>query len=443
MNTITKADIDKFTAKGLKFYINNALITSNATLKGTLKFVANSNTVINSAKIRDWDGFDKNFTITSDKKTATFTTASGTEYEVPTVETPSTSTPPVDPYLNAVKQSDIDSYTAKNVVLYVNDVIAKDGTKLTGKLKFVANSGYLVENAVIRDLDGFSNNFVLTGDSKTATFTTVTGTQYSAPTISTVMETKEVKGLNAVYELTADLLRTFTAKRFVGFNGQNATDYGRYILGLIELPFKVPSQYVKGKQNIQLGGYDTGVNADLLNIDKITLDLGEITIPLKFNNSLDFQNVTGVLYLPYSPPITIEPKYFVGQKLRVEYIINMYNGECIINIYSTKTNGVIIRQNIDLNIAIPFAQIETNPTINSPSNIKIGGFNGLKQPYIEVLRNDVILSNGFFTIPVLAEKPLQGEKGFIQVNEVNLQVNATDSERENIISLLNKGVIIK
>ena len=441
MNTVTKADIDRFTAEGLEFYINNVLVTGNATLQGTLKFIANSNTVINSAKIRDWDGFDNNFTISSDKKTATYKTDSGTEYEVPTVAT--SSTVPIDPYLNAVKQSDIDNYTAKNTVLYVNDVIATNGTKLTGVLKFVANSGYLIENAVIRDLDGFSNNFVLSGDSKSATFTTVTGTQYSAPTVETVMETKEVKGLNAVYELTPDLLRTFTAKRFVGFNGQNETDYGRYILGLIELPFKVPSQYVKGKQNIQLGGYDTGVNADLLSIDKITLDLGEITIPLKFNNSLDFQNVTGVLYLPYSPPITIEPKYFVGQKIGVEYIINMYNGECIINIYSTKTNGVIIRQNIDLNIAIPFAQIETNPTINSPSNIKIGGFNGLKQPYIEVLRNDAMLSNGFFTIPVLDEKPLQGETGFLKIDEIKLNVNAHDNECENIISLLTKGVIIK
>ena len=441
MNTVTKADIDKFTAEGLEFYINNVLVTGNATLQGTLKFIANSNTVINSAKIRDWDGFDNNFTISSDKKTATYKTDSGTEYEVPTVAT--SSTVPIDPYLNAVKQSDIDNYTAKNTVLYVNDVIATNGTKLTGVLKFVANSGYLIENAVIRDLDGFSNNFVLSGDSKSVTFTTVTGTQYSAPTVETVMETKEVKGLNAVYELTPDLLRTFTAKRFVGFNGQNETDYGRYILGLIELPFKVPSQYVKGKQNIQLGGYDTGVNADLLSIDKITLDLGEITIPLKFNNSLDFQNVTGVLYLPYSLPITIEPKYFVGQKIGVEYIINMYNGECIINIYSTKTNGVIIRQNIDLNIAIPFAQIETNPTINSPSNIKIGGFNGLKQPYIEVLRNDAILSNGFFTIPVLDEKPLQGETGFLKIDEIKLNVNAHDNECENIISLLTKGVIIK
>ena len=441
MNTVTKADIDRFTAEGLEFYINNVLVTGNATLQGTLKFIANSNTVINSAKIRDWDGFDNNFTISSDKKTATYKTDSGTEYEVPTVAT--SSTVPIDPYLNAVKQSDIDNYTAKNTVLYVNDVIATNGTKLTGVLKFVANSGYLIENAVIRDLDGFSNNFVLSGDSKSATFTTVTGTQYSPPTVETVMETKEVKGLNAVYELTPDLLRTFTAKRFVGFNGQNETDYGRYILGLIELPFKVPNQYVKGKQNIQLGGYDTGVNADLLSIDKITLDLGEITIPLKFNNSLDFQNVTGVLYLPYSPPITIEPKYFVGQKIGVEYIINMYNGECIINIYSTKTNGVIIRQNIDLNIAIPFAQIETNPTINSPSNIKIGGFNGLKQPYIEVLRNDAMLSNGFFTIPVLDEKPLQGETGFLKIDEIKLNVNAHDNECENIISLLTKGVIIK
>lgn len=441
MNTVTKADIDKFTAEGLEFYINNVLVTGGATIQGTLKFIANSNTVINSAKIRDWDGYDNNFTISSDKKTATYKTDSGAEYEVPTVAT--SSTVPIDPYLNAVKQSDIDNYTVKNVVLYVNDVIAINGTKLTGVLKFLVNSGYLIENAVIRDLDGFSNNFVLSGDSKSATFTTVTGIQYSTPTVETVMETKEVKGLNAVYELTPDLLRTFTAKRFVGFNGQNEIDYGRYILGLIELPFKVPSQYVKGKQNIQLGGYDTGVDADLLSIDKITLDLGEITIPLKFNNSLDFQNVTGVLYLPYSPPITIEPKYFVGQKIGVEYIINMYNGECIINIYSTKTNGIIIRQNIDLNIAIPFAQIETNPTINSPSNIKIGGFNGLKQPYIEVLRNDAMLSNGFFTIPVLDEKPLQGETGFLKIDEIKLNVNAHDNECENIISLLTKGVIIK
>lgn len=440
MNTITKADIDNFTSKGLQFYINNVLITGNATITGTLKFVANSNTVINSAKIRDWDGFNKNFTITSDKKTATYKTDSGTEYEVPTVATSSTA--PIDPYLNAVKQINIDEYTAKNVVLYVNDVIAKDGTKLTGKLKFVANSGYLIENAVIRDLDGFSNNFVLTGDSKTATFTTVTGTQYSAPTVETIIETKEVKGLNAVYKLTPDLLRTFTAKRFVGFDGQNETDYGRYILGLIELPFKVPSEYVKGKQNIQLGGYDTGVNADLLSIDKITLDLGVITIPLKFNNSLDFQNVTGVLYLPYSPPITIEPKYFVGESLRIEYIINMYNGECIINIYSTKTDGLIITQNIDLNIAIPFAQIETNPTINSPSNIKIGGYNGIKNPYIEVLRNDVILSDGFFTTPITAESNLNNEKGFIQVENINLNVTATSNEKDMILTALRSGVII-
>ena len=441
MNTISQTDINNFTSKGVKFYINDVLITGNATITGTLKFVADTNTVINSAKIRDWDGFNNNFTISSDKKTATYKTDSGTEYEVPIVNT--TVSTPIDPYLNAVKQSDIDSYNSKNVTLYINGVIATDGMKLNGEIKFVANDGFIIETASIRDLDGFTSNFILSGDSKTATFTTVTGTNYSIPTIATVIQTKEVKGLNAVYELTPDLLRTFTAKRFVFNSGTETVDYGKFILGLIELPFKVPSEYVTGKQNIQLGGYDTRVNADLLNIDEITLDLGVITVPLKFNNSLDFQNVTGVLHLPYSPSINIEPKYFIGETLRVEYVINMYNGECIINIYSTKTNGVIIRQNVDLNINIPFAQIETHPSQNAPSNIRLGGDNGLKNPYIEVLRNDVILSNGFFTIPVLDEKPLQGETGFIQVNEVNLQVNAPDNERENIISLLNKGVIIK
>ena len=44
---------------------------------------------------------------------------------------------------------------------------------------------------------------------------------------------------------------------------------------------------------------------------------------------------------------------------------------------------------------------------------------------------------------MIDEKPLLNEKGFLKIEEIRLEINANDSERENIISLLSNGVIIK
>ena len=76
------------------------------------------------------------------------------------------------------------------------------------------------------------------------------------------------------------------------------------------------------------------------------------------------------------------------------------------------------------------------------SNMTLGGDNHVKAPYIEIIQNMPILGNGFFTAPITAESKLNNEKGFIQVENINLNVKATSNEKDMILTALRSGVII-
>ena len=123
-------------------------------------------------------------------------------------------------------------------------------------------------------------------------------------------------------------------------------------------------------------------------------------------------------------------------------MINLYDGSTNVNVSSSKNNSVIASRNVDLRASIPFGNVDSYPSNNSPFNIGLSGFNGIDTPYIELLRNDAILEAGFFTIPIVDETELMNCSGFITVNEIDLKTTATTQEKERIISQLNKGVII-
>lgn len=76
-------------------------------------------------------------------------------------------------------------------------------------------------------------------------------------------------------------------------------------------------------------------------------------------------------------------------------------------------------------------------------NIEIGGDNGVKTPFIELVKSDTLLSNGLFTIPVVDEAILNTATGFIQVENVELKTGALRNEKEMLLNILNNGVIIK
>ena len=81
--------------------------------------------------------------------------------------------------------------------------------------------------------------------------------------------------------------------------------------------------------------------------------------------------------------------------------------------------------------------------LNSPHNIEMGIDNGVLIPYVEILRNDAVLSDGFFTVPVPDESLLANQIGYVKVDEIDLKVTASKDEKEMILRALDNGVIIK
>lgn len=253
----------------------------------------------------------------------------------------------------------------------------------------------------------------------------------------------DTKGVNDVFIITDSTMRGIINANFNLNDGQTTKDYGQYLLGLIDLPFNIPHDLIKfTDQQIKLASYETGFKGDLLKVDVLKINLGDIKTPETKNNFLDFANKTTLLHLPYSEPILLETQYVIGETISIEYQINLYSGLTVINISSTKINGVIATRNVDLNVSVPFGSVTSQPSKNDPKNVELGGDNGVKTAYIELLSNDAILENGFFTIPIIDETVINNCDGFIKVDEINLVSKATSNEKNMIVSLLSGGVII-
>ena len=126
----------------------------------------------------------------------------------------------------------------------------------------------------------------------------------------------------------------------------------------------------------------------------------------------------------------------------MEYLIDCYTGKATINIKSTKIGGAVIDQKIvSLGINIPYAQFTGGDVTNY--NIEVGGDNRIKIPFIEIVRSDAPLKDGLFSAVIVDEKILNTQTGFITVDNIDLVSKAIKSEKDELISILKGGVIIK
>lgn len=283
--------------------------------------------------------------------------------------------------------------------------------------------------------------FTLSSDNKTATYT-VAAINYTVFDVDTKLPTPETKAGNNVYIVDNDKLSKITENRFVLTGTDVLLDYGQYILSVLELPFTIDPALIAGTENVMLGDKDTHVAANKVSVDILPVNMGDITIPETYNNLLDYDNTTAILHLPFAPSINIDPEYVIGQTLSVEYLIDCYTGKATINIKSTKIGGAVIDQKIvSLGINIPYAQFTGGDVTNS--NIEVGGDNRIKIPFIEIVRSDAPLKDGLFSAVIVDEKILNTQTGFITVDNIDLVSKAIKSEKDELISILNGGVIIK
>lgn len=356
-------------------------------------------------------------------------------------------------------QADIDNLTSSKAVLKVDGVTVEVGKGIKYGQTLVANCAsnrefqminisYFTVSSIYfegKNTGGQSRyiGFELSNDNKTAT--TVFSPPDSAPLYwsalkSITNEVTEVVGNNSVYLIDDDILTSVISERFSP-TGETALDYGVFILSLIDLPFKIPESIILESEQISLGNKKLNVSAPLISNDNISFDLGSITVPRNEDNFLDFANTIAVIHLPRTPPINLNIDYVIGETVSIEYVVDCYTGIAQINLRSSKIDDVFFTSNVDIGVNVPYISTAGTTRLEN-SSVKVGGENGVKNPYIEILRKDATLKNGFFTVPIIDEGFLNGYNGYARVEGIKLASKATSYEKGLILSQLVNGVII-
>ena len=250
----------------------------------------------------------------------------------------------------------------------------------------------------------------------------------------------EVSGNNRVYLISEEQLQTINKERFISVGG-TPFDYGQFIIGLIELPFKLPDSYVAGEDLIKLGKRETSVSAPSISSDKVTFALGTIVIPPP-ETGLDITLSTAKLYIPRTPAIELDVTEIIGQTLTISLEMDLYSGKGDYLVISTKSNLPIIMQPVDFSLKIPYGAVGNGSIAISNPSMAIGGDNGLLSAYVEISKHEAMRPDNYLVAPVEDFGILSGKTGFIKVEEIELQTSATYSERQQILSILGEGVII-
>lgn len=435
-----------------KIQINDvdASVGDDVYVGDTLKIVIKDSVYyIKSAKMWGGDG-NANFTVSDDGNSATWIARKATNnvsWSGISVETGEHS----NPY--ALQQKDLKAIAAGHVTMTVNGVAAAVGVNvaLGTKLVLTANSGWTILNANVQNTIGQINNFNVSGDGTKATLTIdeFLDTTYTLNfNISSEQSTPEVRSsFNNIYLVTPETMAEINKKRFIleSSGGETPTietkDYGQYILGLIDLPFAIDPSYILESESVILGNKQISVQTPKINSDIIRVDLGKIVVDGEFNDSRDYVGVTALLHLPRVSPINIGLEYVIGCEIGITYDIDVYDGTATINISSSKVGDVIITQKANMGFNVPYINEVSTGVENS--SIRVGGDNGVTKPFIELVKTNLILPTGFYTIPVIDEGDLTGKTGYIEADNVNLNTTATARERELIINTLKSGVIIK
>lgn len=212
--------------------------------------------------------------------------------------------------------------------------------------------------------------------------------------------------------------------------GTTMYNVSQYISNLIELPFSVNTTTTVNA--ISVGKIHTKVVSHETKSRLVTLDLGVINIPSKYNNAYDYQTQTIKLYVPFVPPITIEPANAINQTIHIVYKVDVSNGNLTINLYNdnilffTGTNNIASQ--------IPFLNAVKNTIINHNTHFND---NDIRQPYVIITRETPILNSDYY--PTSERGLIKSYNGNIKVRLLN-NMNIPNDELAELTNQLESGV---
>ena len=167
--------------------------------------------------------------------------------------------------------------------------------------------------------------------------------------------------------------------------------------------------------------------------------MGTIKVTEKYKNVYDYSNVMYILHLPYFDKIYLDSEYVVNQSIKIEYVFDIYTGSVTVNVYSSFIDSVIeSRTNIVVS-QIPFLQKQTHAVIGTITTVNK---NNISSPFIEVVRNIPYNVDTIFGGETIEYGVIGDYTGFTRCENILLNSSATNIEKDEIIKLLNDGVIL-
>lgn len=113
-----------------------------------------------------------------------------------------------------------------------------------------------------------------------------------------------------------------------------------YIVGVMQAPCSIPAIAATSGADIYLGPENTGVPAHLLGNqgNYSVMHLGGKTISPLYNSYLDYEPYTKIdVYIPYCGSVSLPPSVFVGATINIDFLYDIFTGECAGVIYRNNT----------------------------------------------------------------------------------------------------------
>ena len=248
-----------------------------------------------------------------------------------------------------------------------------------------------------------------------------------------------------------------------------------------------------GTGNIVVGTLDSGVSSATVNQQYVYVDCGSVRCLEQFANVLDYPPHTSVsLYLPFIGIVPLDTDDVMRSTIHVKYGVDVFTGACLamvevsrdshtVNMYqyagtasveyplsniqhAQLMNGIMgIAGGIGLTIASGGTM---SPVVAAGASASIGGgianaarsnvgrsgsFSGnsgamgIKKPYLIIQRPQSKVAQTFRRLsglPTNKSIRLGSCSDFVRVKHVNVTIAATDTELEEIESLLKAGVLV-
>lgn len=316
-----------------------------------------------------------------------------------------------------------------------------------------ANSGTGFDTAqstpYVQMTDNFGDNqqynFEVTADGKKATVTIEYPQDYDNfevnATAYTLKPVGKRYGAVNVYKVTLDELKEFSEKRFFtlttttegGVNYQNI-DLGDFVNRIKRIYTSIGTA---STDVIKCGNYNTQVECEAPDTDKITLDFGTCTVPAHNNDNTDYESEIQ-LFLPFKGFVDLDNE-MSGKEIGLTYEINVLtgNGVALISVEGTTIQVEEVKPSGDLLYLSPSITINTVGG-DDWNELSYYGF----EPYLYVKWHNTLSSERNNTLNRDKIGSYSGFCKFIDISPIHSQ-NMLVEEQETLYTALQDGVYIE